>query len=160
MGDAPRSTHPPLAYLLTFRSYGTWLDGDPRGWVKRSRGDPLLRDPHEGLRQASERLLTNAPVVFDTRQRLLIHRTIEQVCVARGWRLLAINVRTNHVHVVLTGCDAPEAMMTALKAWSTRALRKEHAVRAESRLWARHGSTRYLWRDEAVAAACRYVRDQ
>jgi hypothetical protein len=25
---------------------------------------------------------------------------------------------------------------------------------------ARHGSTRYLWRDEAVAAACSYVRDQ
>jgi REP element-mobilizing transposase RayT len=160
MSDAPRSIRRPLAYLLTFRSYGTWLDGDPRGWVKHSHGDPLLRNPHEGIRRASERLLANAPVVFDARQRLLIHRTIEQVCEARGWRWLAVNVRTNHVHVVLSGCGAPEQMMIALKAWSTRILRKEHAVGAESRLWARHGSTRYLWREEAVAAACRYVRDQ
>jgi hypothetical protein len=25
----------PLAYLITFRSYGTWLHGDPRGSVDR-----------------------------------------------------------------------------------------------------------------------------
>src|SRR4051812_32026013 len=131
MSDAPRSIHHPLAYLLTFRSYGTWLHGDPRGWVEHSRGDPLRRNPPEGIRRACERLLANAPVVFDARQRLLIHRTIAQVCEARGWRLLAVNVRTNHVHVVLSGCGAPEPMMTALKAWSTRVLRKEHAVDAD-----------------------------
>jgi REP element-mobilizing transposase RayT len=160
MSDTRRPIHPPLAYLLTFRSYGTWLDGDSRGWVKRSHGDPLLRNPHEGIRRASERLLANPPVVFDARQRLLIHRTVVQVGSARGWRLLAVNVRTNHVHVVLSGCGAPEQMMTAFKACSTRVLRNEHAVGASSRIWARHGSTRYLWRDEAVAAACSYVRDQ
>ncbi len=160
MSDAPRSIHQPLAYLLTFRSYGTWLHGDPRGWVKRSHGNPSLRSPHEGIRRASERLLVNAPVILDARQRLLIHRTVEQVCEARGWRLLAVNVRTNHVHVVVSGCGTPEPMMTAFKACSTRTLRKEHAVGAESRVWARHGSTRYLWRDEAVAAACRYVLNQ
>ena len=160
MSDTPPTVPQPLAYLLTFRSYGTWLHGDPRGWVKRSHRDTRLRTPHEGIRRASGRLLTNAPVAFDTRQRLLIHTTMVRVCEARGWRLFAINVRTNHVHIVLSGGGAPERMMTALKAWSTRMLRKEHAVGADGRLWAQHGSTRYLWRDEAVAAACRYVRDQ
>jgi REP element-mobilizing transposase RayT len=160
MNHTPFRIGPPLAYLLTFRSYGSWLDGDSRGWVRRSRGSPSLREPHDGIWQACERLLANAPVVFDPRQRLLIHRACVHVASARGWRVRAINVRTNHVHMVVSGEATPEDMMTALKACSTRLLRKEHAVGAESRIWARHGSTRYLWREEAVAGACAYVRDQ
>lgn len=27
------------------------------------------------------------------------------------------------------------------------------------KLWTRHGSTRYLWNEASVEAACRYVRD-
>ncbi len=43
---------------------------------------------------------------------------------ARAWRLLAVNVLTNHAHVVLSGGGAPEEMMTAFKACSTRMLRE------------------------------------
>jgi hypothetical protein len=30
-----RNEHIPLAYLITFRAYGTWLHGDKRGSVNR-----------------------------------------------------------------------------------------------------------------------------
>jgi hypothetical protein len=36
----------PLAYLITFRAYGTWLHGDSRGSVDRFHnryGAPLIR---------------------------------------------------------------------------------------------------------------------
>jgi hypothetical protein len=29
------NTDTPLAYLISFRSYGTWLHGDPRGSIDR-----------------------------------------------------------------------------------------------------------------------------
>jgi REP element-mobilizing transposase RayT len=154
--------HPPLAYFITFRTYGTWLYGDPRGstprWCK-TPGTPLLR-PHEGRRRAAERLLVNAPVTLDPRQRLVVHRTVAQVCDGRQWALLAINVRSNHVHVVLSGVCAPEAMMNAFKAWSTRRLREQQLVPTAHRIWSRHGSTRYLWSMLAVEATCAYVREQ
>jgi hypothetical protein len=47
-------------------------------------------------------------------------------------------------------------MMTAFKARATRHLRKE-LVADDVKLWARHGSTRWLWTRDAVEAACRYV---
>ena len=28
----------PIAYLITWTTYGTWLSGDERGWVKRGQG--------------------------------------------------------------------------------------------------------------------------
>src|SRR3990172_10721 len=28
----------PIAYFLTWTSYGTWLSGDPRGWVRFGGG--------------------------------------------------------------------------------------------------------------------------
>jgi len=41
----------PLAYLITFRAYGTWLHGDSRGSVDRFHnryGAPLIApNPHE-----------------------------------------------------------------------------------------------------------------
>jgi REP element-mobilizing transposase RayT len=159
--DAPLLRQP-LAYFLTFRTYGTWLPGDERGSTPRWRkdpGTPLLR-PHEGLRRAAERQLANAPVTFAPRQRLLVHRTVVQVCEFRCWDLFAVNVRTNHVHVVLSGPGEPEPMMNALKSWSTRRLREEQLVPSGDRIWSRHGSTRYLWETNGVAAACAYVLDQ
>ena len=43
----------PLGFLITFRCYGTWLDGDERGSIDRghnSPGEPLL-EPNPGLRR-------------------------------------------------------------------------------------------------------------
>ncbi|MFT3771170.1 MAG: hypothetical protein QM820_37625 [Minicystis sp.] len=99
-------------------------------------------------------------MILDSRQRLVVHRTIEQVSVARGWSAGAINVRTNHVHVVLSGSAAPEHMLNALKSWCTRRLREAGLVHRERRTWSRHGSTLYLWSQTAVVDACAYVREQ
>jgi len=44
----------PLGYLITCRTYGTWLHGDARGSVDRDHnvyGTPM-RDPNSALQQA------------------------------------------------------------------------------------------------------------
>ena len=122
-------------------------------------GAPLL-PPHEGIRRAAERLMSSSPVILDAPRRLVVHRVVEEVCEVRRWVVLAVNVRTNHVHVVLSGPCAPEPMMTAFKSWSTRRLQEGGLAPRGQRVWSRHGSTRYLWSPCAVEAACAYVRDQ
>jgi hypothetical protein len=46
----------PLAYFLTWPTYGTWLPGDERGWVEYRRGmqlpDPILK--HEAAARMTE----------------------------------------------------------------------------------------------------------
>ena len=81
--------------------------------------------------------------------------------IAQHWQILALSVRTNHVHVVVAGAAVPpERMMGQLKAWATRRLREAGCVSTNVRVWTHHGSTRYLWKERSVEAAIDYVTDQ
>jgi REP element-mobilizing transposase RayT len=87
----------------------------------------------------------------------MVAATVRETCQAAGWSLYALNVRTNHVHVVVAAPLAPERVMTSLKAWCTRRLRENQLVAPGARPWTRHGSTRYLWTERDVDGACHYV---
>ena len=89
-----------------------------------------------------------------------IELAIREVVARRGWDLKALNVRTNHVHAVISARDhTPEAILAQLKSWSTRALREAGLIDPDRPVWTRHGSTRLMWDEASVAAACRYVTD-
>ena len=84
---------------------------------------------------------------------------ILETCAFRGWDLLAVNVRTNHVHAVVAGGQPPERILAALKSWATRALIGKGLVISGRRIWARHGSTRYLFKGGDVERAIEYVNN-
>jgi REP element-mobilizing transposase RayT len=151
----------PLAFFITFRCYGTWLPGDERGWTDHpgSGRDLSLRSGHPGLLAMTQDAMAHSPLVLENRHREVVGAAIRDVCTYRGWTLHALNVRTNHVHVVVSAGSAPEQVMTSLKAWSTRRLREAGLVAKEIKPWSRHGSTRYLWWDDQIEAACSYVLD-
>ena len=76
----------------------------------------------------------------------------------------AVHVRSNHVHVVITAPSVrPEKVVADLKAWSSRRLREaflsetDEYEYADRDRWTQHGSTKYLWNDEALAGAIEYV---
>ena len=149
----------PLAYLITFRCYGTWLHGDTRGSVDREHnvyGTPFL--PRNEAREDEERLrLKHAPVILDEARRLIVEQTIPQVCQHRGWTLRASNVRTNHIHIVVSAQCRPEKALNDFKAYCTRRMKEAGAWKSETSPWAEHGSKRYLWKEENVARAIDYV---
>ena len=73
--------------------------------------------------------------------------------------LHAINVRTNHMHAVVTANTSPEAVMNSFKSWSTRRMVEAGLFARGDKVWVRHGSTRYLWKPAQLETACRYVAD-
>jgi REP element-mobilizing transposase RayT len=149
-----------LGYLITWRTYGTWLHGDGRRSthhrLAHSYRSPDLTPTHRWRDDARDRMREPA-FVLDDAGRAVVQATVSEVCDHPGWCLLAVNARTNHVHTVLSCRCAPEVTMTTLKAWSTRRLREAKRVADDARVWARHGSTRYLWTEEDVRGAVRYV---
>ena len=156
------SLNDPLAYFLTFRCYGTWLPGDRRGWMDRSSlplGEPL-RSRHPGLHAQAAGEMTGTPFKLESAHRQVVDAAIRDVCAYREWRLHALNVRTNHVHLVVSAGVAPEQAMTTLKAWATRRLRQAGLVVEGAKPWSRHGSTRYLWRVDEIEATVRYVLEE
>jgi REP element-mobilizing transposase RayT len=151
----------PAGYFLTFTTYGTRLHGDPRGSIHRRQnllGTPAL--PINPARQRFEgELLTQEPVLLGEERRRAVATAIAGVCEYRGWRLHALNVRTNHVHVVVT-CEAPVIdVLTAFKAYGTRRLRLLGLAGAVEKVWARHGSTKFLRNEQDVIDAVSYVLD-
>ena len=150
----------PLAYFITFRCYGTWLHGDERGAVDRFHnlyGTPLL-SPDDDFRLRNERLLRRDPVVLRPEQRHAVDRSIRETCTVRGWLLRAVNVRSNHVHVVVsTESNRPDRALSAFKANATRELRRDGAWPHPQSPWSSGGSKRYLWTEVGIERAIDYV---
>lgn len=147
----------PLAYFLTWTTYGTRLHGDDRGSVDREhnyRGSPILTRSVNRVKHMRS-LLTHAPLVLSDAMRESVHQTIVQHCQFRRWTLSAINVRTNHVHVVVRGAHekGPEDVMGQLKSWSTHRLRESGLVEPHREVWTSHGSTIWINTEESLRGA-------
>ncbi|MFT3746601.1 MAG: transposase [Pyrinomonadaceae bacterium] len=148
-----------LAYFISFRTYGTWFHGDERGSVDRRYfnrygGSKIDADPKKI--SAERKLMKSPPIKLNAKQRNVIISSIGEVCTIRRYPLYGLNVRTNHVHLVVGNCGQVERMMDTFKAYATRALRKA-ALIGDGKVWSRHGSTRYLWTDRHIEVAVDYV---
>jgi REP element-mobilizing transposase RayT len=150
----------PLAYLITFRCYGTWLHGDDRSSIDRFHNcyeSPYIV-PDERWYRHNARVLKSEPVTLDASQRQSIEVAIRETCTLRQWHLHALNVRTNHIHAVVSiGLTEPERALTAFKANSTRQMRTNGSWPYEHSPWAEKGSKRYLWNERSVTRAIDYV---
>ena len=161
----------PEGFFLTWTTYGTWLHGDERGWVES--GTPGIRPPDPERREQRRRQMTSEPVVLTQAQRQAVEDTIRRHCEIRGWTLHAVNVRTNHIHVVLTALVSPETAMERLKAWCSRRLSEledgpaQPAGRPEKRnkngrrrWWTEHGSTKWINDEPYLSNAIQYVNER
>lgn len=151
----------PLAYLLTWTCHGTWLHGDERGSIDQDHnqiGSPTLAPDSRRLDTAWSRM-RGSELLLDEQARGVVERTIREHAQIRAWKVLALHVRTNHVHVVLECADGtpPERAMDQFKAWCTRRLREAGNVGIEQKVWTEHGSTRWINDELGLARAIDYV---
>ena len=150
----------PLAYFITFRTHGTWLHGDQRRSVDR-HGRNVYGTERIGLDPkfsvTMDRNMKSGPILLDGPRRRIVEAAIRRVCSMRGYKLIAINVRTNHVHIVVSASAAANTVMSAFKANATRELREAGLAAHDGAVWSRGGSTRYLWKPRNVEAAVDYT---
>ncbi len=154
-----KDDHVPLGYLITFRGYGTWLHGDARGSVDRfhrTYGTPVL-PPSQQRKRYEKRLLKQEAVTLDSRQRAAVESGIRETCTIRHWSLWAFNIRTNHVHAVVSANCKPEVILSALKANATRSMREAGCWNSDRSPWVYRGSKRYLWTEKELLDAIAYV---
>ena len=148
-----------MIYLITFACYGRRLHGSEAGSVDRKHnkpGTPTLEvDPVRA--EADRRRMDQTPYRLDEVRRDAVLEAIQGVCSHRGWRLLAAHVRSDHVHTVVEAEIAPERVMSDLKVYASRGLNRLNLDDSNRKRWARHGSTRWLWKPQQVAAAIQYV---
>lgn len=177
----------PLAYFLTWSTYGTWLPGDECGWIEYGHGWHL---PDSARKLEAGARMTEDACRLDNEQRQVVERQVAETCQLRGWDLHAVNCRSNHLHVVVTASPAPKIVRNQLKAWCTRRLKELEASRQQARRrsldtpsrsvsdtptrsvsegpihaairenwWAERGSQRFINDEDSLEAAILYVRD-
>lgn len=148
-----------MTYFITFVCYGARLHGAELGSVDRNHnlvGSPLLQpDPERVLTEGRE--MVQDPYVLDEVARPVVLAAIQRHCAYRRWNLLAAHVRSNHVHVIVEAEIRPERAMNEFKAYASRGLNQLTSESPDRKRWARHGSTRWLWKDEDVRHALQYV---
>lgn len=146
----------PIAFFLTWPTYGTWLPGDSRGWVEFKHGWQL---PDTSKLLESKAKMKESACVFGADERREVELQVTKTCDHRGWNLHAVNCRSNHVHVVVSAADtAPKRIQSDLKAWCTRRL-KEFADNGRENWWAERGSIRWIFNEDSLNSVVAYVTE-
>ena len=153
----------PLGYLITLRTYGTWLHGDERGSVD-AHGKYIYGTPrilyNKNLQILMDEELRSEPFILNKQQILVVDAEIRDVCVRRNYLLRALNVRTNHFHAVVSAPNKPEMIANAFKSNATRSLRENGLVSLETVVWSRGRSRHYLWKPWQLAGAIDYTHNR
>lgn len=86
-----------LGYMLTWTTYGSWLQGDQRGYVKEGK----VFGENENLRAVNLKNQAGSSVKLTGREREIVRRAIVIEAKRLGQKLHSIGVCSNHVHLVL-----------------------------------------------------------
>lgn len=150
----------PLAYLITIRTFGTWLHGDERGSVDRHHEKfsslPTI-PPNPKLESIMSENAKLPKYLLSKQGRKVVEDSVPEVCKNRMYDLFAVNVRTNHVHAVISAQIKPEKIINTIKSYATGALKSNGLADAKTSVWSRGGSRRYLWKQGSVTEAVDYV---
>ena len=149
----------PIACVITFRTYGTWLHGDERESVDRAHNVyGTARLPLNPPRLSfEERMLVQPPVYLGPARRAAANEAVRETCAIRKWPLFALNVRTNHLHIVAATDIPARRAMVAFKANATRAMRESGCWTLDRSPWARGGSAKLIWSLAALERTIHYV---
>ncbi len=154
MGERVLNTDEPIAYFITWTTYGTWLPGDERGWWRKG-------EHHEGNTLFCEMASADmkAPAfILSPELRPIVEETIARHCEIRSWPLHTVAARSNHVHVVVTAPGyRPERVRDQFKAWCARTLKPECPGR--ERFWTEGGSCRWINDEDDLHAVIVYVKE-
>ena len=124
LGYTDRMSVNPLAYHITFGTYGTRLHGDPRGTVDRKAnkpGDPIIGAEPDWERMERSSLRFPA-MLLTTENRSFIEFVVPSLCDRGGWELHVCAAKPDHVHVLLATSREAKPVRRWLKTWLSQAL--------------------------------------
>ncbi len=151
----------PLAYLITFSTYGSRLHGDPRLTVDRRHnqfGEPYIQPDQVRMATEHERLCSNA-IRLTLEQQRHVESVTPVVCDRGGWTHHASSAAPDHVHLLVSAAVEGKTVRKILKRWLTEALNNRWPTPMNG-WWTEGGSVKWIWNAESLEAAGNYVGRQ
>lgn len=137
--------------MVTWTTYGTWLQGDKRRYVRNGK----ILPPDACLEQANKKLQKFEAVHLTSEQKRIVEDVMLKEAQRIGQDILALVVYSNHVHLVArTGNESIESAVSRYKNVATCALKKAGLTK---KIWTRGFDKRFCFTNEQLAQKISYV---
>ena len=140
--------------MLTWTTYGTWLQGDERGYVKDGR----ILAGSEGLALVNRQLQLQGEVCLSKAQRQAVREAILKEATVQGHNVYAISVQATHIHIVLgRTAEAIEKVVAHYKTAGRLALK---GIGCTGKVWTRGYDKRFCFDQACLRRRIEYVQSQ
>jgi len=140
-----------VGYMVTWRTYGSWLPGDERGYVTDGQilqGDLQILERN----QKRQKLPT---VKLNKKEIQLVRQVISNEAERIGHEIVALAVCTNHVHLAArTNDKLIEDIVARYKSVTTRAV---WGLGRKGRIWTKGYDKRFCFSEEQLTQKIHYV---
>ena len=140
-----------LGYMVTWTTYGSWLQGDKRKFVKVGK----ILPPDFNLRETNLQNLQKPPVSLTPAQIQIVNQAIIDKAEKLRQEILAMSIREKHVHIIIAYDGTPiEDSVRHYKNAALVALRKEGFT---GRVWSTGFNKRFCFDERALQNCINYV---
>jgi len=142
-----------LGYMITWTTYGTWLQGDERGYVKNGQ----TCHGNKALMQRNEKSQSQDMVKLSRNQQQVVRKAIAEEAELQDQRIYALSIQSNHVHIVAEYTRQPISKIVAYYKKSARLALK--AAGHNGKLWTKGYDKRFCFDRTALEQRIKYVQD-
>ncbi|HAL46107.1 MAG: hypothetical protein A2Y12_06705 [Planctomycetes bacterium GWF2_42_9] len=142
-----------LAYMITWTTYGTWLQGDERGYVKD--GEVLSANP--ALEKSNLSSITQQITKLNPQQKIKAQNAIIEEAKRINHKIYAIAVCSNHIHIVAENNQIPMSQVVSrYKNIATAALKHTGLM---DKIWSKGFDKRFCYDIKEINARIDYVNN-
>lgn len=139
--------------MVTWTTYGTWLQGGEKGFVKNGN----VRGENIAIKKDCENKLKHKPVRLGRREKEIVRNAVIEAAKKFKQKILALAVYSNHVHIVCEYVDVPINIVVGYYKNAGRvALQKDGF---EGRVWTKGFDKRFCFSDKDLRARVDYVNE-
>ena len=140
-----------LGYMITFTTYGTWLQGDERGFVT----DGKTYAGNQSLADSNKQNLSKNPVRLSKTHRAIAAEAIIEKAGQLGQKILTLAVCSNHVHIVTDYIPVPIGKIVRYYKNAAQAALRRTGL--SGRVWTKGFDKRYCFDEKALKSRIDYV---
>jgi len=140
-----------FGYMLTWTTYGSWLQGDKRKYIKNGK----ILDPNPLLESKNKENMKYPKVSLTNAQREIVEKAIIEKSAGLNQNIYAIAAGKSHIHLV-TNCNFISAA-SAVSHYKNAARLAMESNGFVGRLWTKGFSVRYCFDENQLNNVIQYV---
>ena len=139
-------------YMVTWTTYGSWLQGDKRRYVRDGR----VLDGDEQIYSLCKKLQKWPAVKLTSKEKPVVHQTIITEAERTDQQVEALAVCSNHVHLAVRWSSHPIGRIVSR--YKNAAMFALGKLGRSGRIWTRGYDRRFCFTEEELARYIKYVK--